>query len=378
MEQQTAKQAIHPSMDTDRSRRTNRNLPLDENGNFVRHVPGLEYYGDFLSPKEQIDLLDLIYANLWQEGVIARRQQFYGEVYYHTSFKSKVLQGCSSDDNDTRDSDNSSSSNEENNISSSDNNDIHDSNGSNSNRGSSGMESRQKEHQNTGNSNQNDDPNKEGGNGIGIPIDDSGMRKWLDKTMPFFEKEGLTDAPTQILINEYRNNMGIASHFEDFDAFGPVILTISLISPLYMTLKKPTIAPTIVEPGSDNDNGTKNNKKHNACDSYDDVVKILLEPGSLLIMKDDARFKYRHGIGKYKWIDIPPPQNQCNQSEKEESSSSENPETLLPTTATTTTRIKRDDSYRRVSLTIRHLLSTRRKVQDKEDESDTIKDPSVY
>mmetsp|Transcript_12848 Transcript_12848/g.27082 ORF Transcript_12848/g.27082 Transcript_12848/m.27082 type:complete len:154 (+) Transcript_12848:163-624(+) len=147
-------------MDTNRSRRTN--LPRDQNGNFVRHVPGLEYYGDFLSPKEQIDLLDLIYANPWQEGVIARRQQFYGEVYYHTSFKSKVLQGCSGDDNDTRDSDNSSSScsNQENNIPSSNDNGIHYSNGSNSNRGSSGMEIRQKETPNTDNSNKNDDRNR--------------------------------------------------------------------------------------------------------------------------------------------------------------------------------------------------------------------------
>eukprot|EP00536_Pseudo-nitzschia_multiseries_P009259 jgi/Psemu1/200262/e_gw1.254.50.1 len=246
-------------------------LPRDENGNFVRHVHGLEYYRNFLSLDEQTEVLDLLYSNPWQEGVIARRQQFYGEVYYHTSFKSKILQGY-----------------------------------------------------------------------------DSGMRKWLDKTMPFFEQEGLMEAPTQVLINEYRNNMGIASHFEDFDAFGPVIVTISLISPVYMTLKKPTTQPK--PDGSDNTN-------INACDSYDDVVKILLEPGSLLIMKDDARFKYRHGIGKYKWINLPSSQelSQCEAFS-----------------------IKRDDSYRRVSLTIRHLKSTRRTVRSSEDESDTIKDPRAY
>ena len=42
------------------------------------------------------------------------------------------------------------------------------------------------------------------------------------------------DWPTQVLVNEYRNNQGIASHFEDFDSFGDIILTISLINPLYM------------------------------------------------------------------------------------------------------------------------------------------------
>ena len=100
-------------------------------------------------------------------------------------------------------------------------------------------------------------------------------------------------------------------------------------------------------------------------DTYDDIVKVLLEPGSLLIMKGDARFKYRHGIAKYKWVNIPTPSSPPQKSSSDEE-------------ATTTIRIKRDDSYRRVSLTIRHLLSTRRKVREDEDESDTIKDPSVY
>ena len=276
-------------------------FPQDENGNIIDHIPGLEYYRDFLTPQEQDELLALIDSNPWQEGVIARRQQFYGEVYYHTSFKSKALQGCSDQ--------------------------------------SKGQKSAET-----------------GGNGI--PMGDSGMLNWLERTLPFFAREGL-DLPTQVLINEYLNNMGIASHFEDFEAFGPVILTVSLVSPVYMTLKKPTIQPKI-----DVDNES-NKMNINACDTYDDIVKVLLEPGSLLIMKDDARYKYRHGIGKYKWVNLPPSlQSKTTPSDED--------------TVATTTRIKRDDSYRRVSLTIRHLLSTRRKVREDEDESDTIKDPSVY
>lgn len=313
-------------------------LPRDENGNFVRHVHGLEYYRNFLSLDEQTEVLDLLYSNPWQEGVIARRQQFYGEVYYHTSFKSKILQGCSSSSNS-----NSSIGHEENEMASND------------------TELRQKENKNTTNSSPLQQAKIKPLKGNGISIDDSGMRKWLDKTMPFFEQEGLMEAPTQVLINEYRNNMGIASHFEDFDAFGPVIVTISLISPVYMTLKKPTTQPK--PDGSDNTN-------INACDSYDDVVKILLEPGSLLIMKDDARFKYRHGIGKYKWINLPPSQelSQCEAFSLD----------IAEAVSTSTRRIKRDDSYRRVSLTIRHLKSTRRTVRSSEDESDTIKDPRAY
>ncbi|OEU06259.1 hypothetical protein FRACYDRAFT_201639, partial [Fragilariopsis cylindrus CCMP1102] len=278
---------------------------------------------------------------------IARRQQFYGEMYYHTAFKSKVLQGASG----------ATSTNE-----------------------------------------------------------NSNMMKWLNKTMPYFEEEGLHEKPTQVLINEYKNNMGIASHFEDIDSFGPMICTISLIAPIYMTLKKPTT----------NDASNSTNSNTNACDVYDDVVKILLEPGSLLIMKSDARYKYRHGIGKYKWITIPTTESKSesnsvdgdetdgndndNENDNDDNNQNKNADqssspTPLPSSkddnsdGTTSTnkktntsnstntdnnvrnirRIKRDDSYRRVSVTIRHLLSTRRKVyHENEDESNTIKDPNVY
>lgn len=324
-------------------------FPQDETGNYIDHVSGLEYYRDFLSLQEQEELLAIVDANPWQEGVIARRQQFYGEVYYHTSFKSKVLQG-SSENNE-----NENGHKSEKNIGEDENTDNRDNGGSaNVSDTSHNEKCKDKMDDSTIDGAEGDsDTKKNNGSksGNGISIDESGMRKWLDKTMPFFEREGLMEPPTQILINEYKNNMGIASHFEDFDAFGPVILTISLVSPVYMTLKKPTIEPTISGKSKVDDN-------INACDTYDDVVKVLLEPGSLLIMKDDARYKYRHGIGKYKWVNLPP----ATSSDK----------------TTTATRIKRDDSYRRVSLTIRHLLSTRRKVREDEDESDTIKDPSVY
>ncbi len=323
-------------------------FPQDETGNRIDHVSGLEYYRDFLSLQEQEELLAIVDANPWQEGVIARRQQFYGEVYYHTSFKSKALQGCSENN------ENENRHKSEKNIGEDEYTDNSDNGGSANVSDTSHNEKYKHIIDDSTVDGVKDDSDTKSTNGSksgnGIPIDDSGMRKWLDKTMPFFEREGLMEPPTQILINEYKNNMGIASHFEDFDAFGPVILTISLVSPVYMTLKKPTIEPTISGESKTDDN-------INAGDTYDDVVKVLLEPGSLLIMKDDARYKYRHGIGKYKWINLPP----TTSSDK-----------------TTATRIKRDDSYRRVSLTIRHLLSTRRKVREDEDESDTIKDPSVY
>jgi hypothetical protein len=94
------------------------------------------------------------------------------------------------------------------------------------------------------------------------------MQYWLERTRPFFAttSSSTSSLPTQVLVNEYRNNLGIASHFEDFQAFGDVIVTISLLNPIYMTLKKP-VEPT------------------NACNVYQDIVKILLRTGSLLSRK---------------------------------------------------------------------------------------------
>jgi hypothetical protein len=115
-------------------------------------------------------------------------------------------------------------------------------------------------------------------------------------------------------------------------------------------------------------------------------------------MKSDARYKYRHGIGKYKWINIPSENNEDDDGDEDEENvnnenvnneNTENENDEAPTSSTTNSttnsstnnirRIKRDESYRRVSVTIRHLLSTRRKVyNDYDDESNTIKDPNVY
>ena len=219
-------------------------------------IPGLEYYPDFLSAADQLELLRIIDSNPWK-SFIAKRQQFYGDIYFHTSFKHKEAQ-------------------------------------------------------------------PEGDDLVGLDM--QFMTTLKEKCENFFGSDGW---PSQVLVNEYRNNMGIASHFEDFDAFGDIILTISLNNPLYMTLKKPV-------------------ERTNECSDYLDVQKVLLEPGSLLVMKDVARNEYRHGIGASKWVDW---KGQ---------------------------RIKRDDSYRRVSLTVRHLLTTRRKVAVSEDETDTIKAPERY
>ena len=53
-------------------------------------------------------------------------------------------------------------------------------------------------------------------------------------------------------------------------------------------------------------------------------------------------------------------------------------EDILETKGRRRISLHQNESYRRVSLAIPHLLHTRRKVEGEEDEQDTVKDPSVY
>ena len=74
----------------------------------------------------------------------------------------------------------------------------------------------------------------------------------------------------QILVNEYRFNMGILNHFDDSLAFGPSILTISLGEPMWMNLSLPS-------------------ERRN---DYLDLLKstrVYLERRSLFVMQDESR-----------------------------------------------------------------------------------------
>jgi len=68
------------------------------------------------------------------------------------------------------------------------------------------------------------------------------------------------------------------------------------------------------------------------------MTKVLLEPNSLLVLKEAGRFEWRHGISR---------------SSK-----------FVPLREGGT--ITRDENYRRVSITIRHLLDSRRVVVSKQ------------
>ncbi|KAI8909555.1 hypothetical protein EDD86DRAFT_205700 [Gorgonomyces haynaldii] len=122
--------------------------------------------------------------------------------------------------------------------------------------------------------------------------------------------------PDQVLVNEYVGVTGISSHYDDEQAFGDTILTLSLGQPIWLSLRKP-VAP------------------NNQCLEYLKQTDCFVEPGSLFSMRGEVRSRWRHGISmNAKWI--------------------HHPEGYF---------IRRDDSCVRVSLTFRHLLRGRKRVQ---------------
>lgn len=220
-------------------------------------IPGAIYIPNFISIEEEKEIISTFDSHPYQK-VIRRRQQFYGPTYYHTTHDLKSIQPT----NDKQDK---------------------------------------------------------------YSLDMNEF-KWLidkffnlkdNKGYEIFKKDG-SNYPDQILVNEYIGNMGISTHFDDFEAFDDVIATLSFCNPLYMTLQKPK-------------------EINNHCtDLYKNgKIRILLEPRSLFVMKDDCRYKWRHGITKHKLVFLP--QNKGV--------------------------LKRDDKYRRISATIRKLGKGRKRCE---------------
>ena len=247
----------------------------------VLPISGFRYYKNFLNNDDVEKIMNILDSNPWRTAV-RRRQQFYGEIYYHTIHDVAEIQPKFDANNNTKESSKKASN---------------------------------------------------------IDLDMSPFQFLIDKFYTdFFVKKheeckycnneifgkDKSTFPTQILVNEYIDNVGISSHFEDEEAFGPVIATISLLNPIYMTLEKPI-------------------EHNNSCDKYLGQTKVLLEKNSLFIMSDDCRFEWRHAITRHRKVPTVVSENDHNNETK-------------------FSLIQRDHNYRRVSLTIRHLLPGRKQV----------------
>ena len=94
---------------------------------------------------------------------------------------------------------------------------------------------------------------------------------WLRTLAQRLTDTNVMAMPDQAIVNEYRPGQGIAAHADCVPCFGPVVAMASLGSPVQMDFS-----------------GTPS----------DVVVPLLLEPRSLLVLADTARFNWRHGIPK--------------------------------------------------------------------------------
>jgi alkylated DNA repair dioxygenase AlkB len=93
---------------------------------------------------------------------------------------------------------------------------------------------------------------------------------WLQRIAVQLHADGLfSKPPDQAIINEYAPGQGIASHIDCIPCFDDVVVSLSLAAPVVMDLKQ---------------DGKS--------------VAILLEPRSVLVLRGDARYQWKHGIAK--------------------------------------------------------------------------------
>ncbi len=96
----------------------------------------------------------------------------------------------------------------------------------------------------------------------------------------FVSKGHMKQLPDQLIVNEYLPGQGIADHIDCEPCFEDTVISLSLGSPCIMEFKN------------------KNEKR--------DKHEVLLEPKSLVVITDEARYNWTHGIPareKDKWLD---------------------------------------------------------------------------
>ena len=96
---------------------------------------------------------------------------------------------------------------------------------------------------------------------------------WGEKLAQRMHREGISERVfDQLLVNEYLPGQGIALH-RDYSPFDRTVVSLSLLSPCVMDLRRA--------------DGEVN-------------ASLLLEPRSLLVLSDEARYQWQHGIARRK------------------------------------------------------------------------------
>lgn len=98
---------------------------------------------------------------------------------------------------------------------------------------------------------------------------------WLKNlAQKIYEQNHIHFIPDQAIINEYESGQGISPHIDCEPCFGDTIISLSLGSTCVMNFER--------EPNAK------------------DKIEIFVEPRTLLIMKNESRYNYYHGISPRK------------------------------------------------------------------------------
>lgn len=96
------------------------------------------------------------------------------------------------------------------------------------------------------------------------------MPPWIDALGNMLQERGVLDQPPdQAIINEYTPGQGIARHIDCEPCFGETVASLSLLSGVVMDFEQA-------------DTG--------------ELRSMWLEPRSLVVLRQDARYRWKHGI----------------------------------------------------------------------------------
>ena len=102
------------------------------------------------------------------------------------------------------------------------------------------------------------------------------LPEWLQKLSRKLHRDGhMPETADQVIVNEYEPGQGISSHIDCEPCFKDTIVSLSLGSGCVMNFTN------------------KFNRKH--------IIPIWLAPRSIVVLRDEARYEWLHGIAARKW-----------------------------------------------------------------------------
>ncbi|KAF9112765.1 hypothetical protein BGX27_002851 [Mortierella sp. AM989] len=125
------------------------------------------------------------------------------------------------------------------------------------------------------------------------------LPSWLSDMFPRFQESAVFDsldathrAPNHCLVNEYLPGQGIMPH-KDGPAYLPTVATVSLSSHCVLEFYK---VPEEEGEKGNQDREVLSGSPSTTEEKQEPVFSLLVQPRSLLVLKEDVYNKYMHGI----------------------------------------------------------------------------------